>query len=48
MKYDHLMDEKDHADLAEAKRLTEEGRALRKRVFARLRARAFRQHRVRK
>lgn len=43
MKYADLMDDQDRADLAEAASQVENGRKLRKRVFARLRARAFRQ-----
>lgn len=42
MKYEHLLDDKDRADLERAAALVVEGKALRKRVMARLRARAFR------
>ena len=42
MKYEHLMTDKDRADLSEGEHLTVEGRELRKRVFGRLRGRAHR------
>lgn len=44
MKYEHLMTEQDRDDLVRAASRVEEGKALRRRVFARLRARAFRQN----
>jgi len=42
MKYADLMNDKDRADLAQSGQLVDDGKALRRRVFARLRARAFR------
>jgi hypothetical protein len=42
MKHADLLTDKDRADLIRAEQLVEEGRKLRKQVFARLRARAFR------
>jgi hypothetical protein len=40
MKHESLMNEKDRADMARSDALTTEARTLRKRVLARLRARA--------
>lgn len=42
MKHAELMNEADKSDLLKAVALVKEGRKLRERVFARLRARAFR------
>ncbi len=43
MKHEHLMTEADHADLERAAALVGDGKRLRKQVFARLRARAYRE-----
>lgn len=42
MKHSELMTDEDRRDLDRASQLVEDGRKLRKQVFARLRARAFR------
>lgn len=42
MKYAELMDAKDRADLKKAESRIEEGRAIKRRVQGRLRARAYR------
>lgn len=42
MKHADLMDDKDRADLCDALKVVEEGRLLKRRVMARLRARAWR------
>jgi len=42
MKYEHLMNDNDRAEIVKSTQLKVEGSALRQRVLARLRARAFR------
>jgi len=46
MKYEHLATHQDRIELQAAEALVKDGKVLRQRVFARLRARAFRQRAV--
>ncbi len=46
MKYEHLATDQDRFELRAADALVRDGKAIRQRVFARLRARAFRQRAV--
>lgn len=48
MKYADLLNAKDRSDLKRAEKLTSEGQLIRRRVMARLRARAYRRKGVNK